>query len=483
MLFQYAVNWWSRPAGGREVLFITVPMIISSGSWAIMNFADRVMLTWYSGNTAGLFSQTGDSSGIAAATAAAAGAGSLYLVIMSLPVGIMMLINAFVAQYHGAGKPHRIGPIVWQGIFFGMILMPLYVLAEPVLTAAFFTMKHDPGLIGLEKCFLHFALYGAGAQISAEAIAAFFIGRGKMRMVMMINIAADVFNILLDSLLIFGHFGLPEMGIGGASLATTICMWFRFLAFLTWMFVVNGRHDRFRVLQGCRINVPLIRRLFRFGLPGGLEYALEATGFSAFIMLMGTISPQTLAATSIAFNLNALCFLPLVGMGLAVMSIVGRYLGENKPELAQRATLTALTLGTVSNGFFVLLFLFFPNQLLYAYMMFGDPEEFAPLHNMTVVILRFMAVYLLFDGINIIFMSAVKGAGDTLYLLIVTLMMTPLLIVLCYLSIKLGFGVYACWTIFTVWICVFAGTFCVRFFRGKWKSMRVIEQDYIAEDV
>jgi len=477
------LHWWSRPAGCRDVLAIAVPMIISSGSWAIMNFADRVMLTWYSENTAELFVNANHSAlsaeVAAAATGAATAASSLYLVITSLPLGIMMLINAFVSQYYGAGKHHRIGPVVWQGVFFGMLLLPIYILLEPIFGSVFSWMKHDAGLIVLEKRFMHFALYGVGAQISAEAIAAFFIGRGKTRTVMSVNIMSDIMNVIIGFTLIFGRFGFPELGTGGAALATTICMWFRFLAFFVLMFLANGRGDQYYVLRGCRLDFPLVKRIFRFGFPGGVEYLFEMTSFSAFIMLMGMLNPQALSATAIAFSLNSLSFLPLIGMGIAVMSIVGRYLGENRPELAQRATLTALTLGLISNTFFVILFLFFPNPLLYAYMMFGDAETFAPLHDMTVIILRFIAVYLLFDGVNIVFMSAIKGAGDTLYLLTITLIMAPILAGTCYLFIWLGFGIYTCWTILTIWTCLYAGFFCLRFFQGKWKTMRVIEHDYI----
>ncbi len=484
MLKNTLSNWWSRPAGCREVLRIAIPMIISSGAWAIMSFADRVMLTWYSENAAALFAESPEitTSAVGSATAAAAAAGSLFFVITSLPFGITMLVNTFVAQYYGAGKHRRIGPIVWQGIFFGMAIAPLYLLAQPLFMAIFQLMGHDPVLVVLEERYLHYALVAVGAQVAGESVAAFFVGRGKTQTVMIVNIAAVSLNILLDYLLIFGKWGLPEMGTGGASLATTICLWLRFFVFFALIFAASGQGDRFGFTSGCRFDFPLMRRLMRFGLPSGLEFFLENAGFGAFILLMGNISAQAMAATSIAFSLNALSFLPLVGMGIAVMSMVGRYLGENKPELAQRATLSALALGTISNGFFVLLYLFFPDQLLYAFLKFGDPVEFAPLRDMTVMILRFVAVYLLFDGVNIIFMAAIKGAGDTMYLLAVTLVMSPILPVACAIALANGGGLSVCWLILTIWICVFAGCFCVRFFRGKWKSMRVIEQDFTAPD-
>ncbi|MCL2623571.1 MAG: MATE family efflux transporter [Planctomycetaceae bacterium] len=472
-------NWWSRPAGYREVLRIAIPMIISAGSWAIMTFSDRVMLTWYSENAAAFPADAAATAGstIGSATAAAAAAGSLVFVVASLPFGIVMLVTAFVAQYYGAGKHHRIGPIVWQGIFFSMAVAPLYLFAKPLFMAVFHGMEHDPALIVQEERYLHYALFGVGAMVGGEAVAAFFIGRGKTQTVMVVNVTTVSLNILLNYLMIFGKWGLPEMGVGGAALATTLCTWLRFFTFFTLIFVASGKRDPFGFVSGCRPDFLLMRRLMRFGLPSGLEFFLENAGFGAFILLMGTISAQAMAATSIAFSLNGLSFLPLIGMGIAVMSMVGRYLGENKPELAQRATLTALTLGTATNAVFVILYLFFPDQLLYAFLKFGDPVEFAPLRDMTVMILRFVAIYLLFDGINIIFMSAIKGAGDTMFLLLLTLIMSPMLPIACALALANGFGLFACWLILTIWICVFAACFCVRFWQGQWKTKRVIEPD------
>ena len=478
---EYLYNWWSRPAGCREVLKIAIPMIISSGAWAIMTFADRVMLTWYSENTAAMFADSANSSAasVGSATAAAAAAGSLVFVVTALPFGIVMLVTTFVAQYFGAGKHQRIGPIVWQGIIFSLAVAPFYLLAKPLFMAVFHGLGHDPVLIVLEERYLHYAIFGVGAQVGGEAAAAFFIGRGKTQTVMAVNVTGISLNIWLNYLLIFGKWGLPEMGVGGAALATTLCTWLRFLNFFTLIFVASGKSDPFGFVSGCRFNLPLMLRLLRFGLPSGLEFFLENAGFGAFILLMGTISAQAMAATSIAFSLNALSFLPLIGMGIAVMSIVGRYLGENKPELAQRATLTALTLGTITNVFFVILYVFFPDQLLYAFLKFGDPVEFAPLRDMAVMILRFIAIYLLFDGVNIIFMSAIKGAGDTMFLLLVTLVMSPMLPIACAVALTCGFGLFTCWLIVTIWICVFAACFCVRFWQGKWKTKRVIEQDVL----
>src|SRR5437763_11932102 len=90
-------SWWSRPAGGREVLRVSAPLVVSSLSWTIMTFVDRVMLNWVSGT----------------AMSAAFTASAAWFAMLSLPLGVCSYTNTFVAQYEGAGQPKQIGRVFW----------------------------------------------------------------------------------------------------------------------------------------------------------------------------------------------------------------------------------------------------------------------------------------------------------------------------------------------------------------------------------
>lgn len=459
---QFLSLWWTSKCGGREVLWIAIPLIISSGSWALMNFADRVFLTWYS----------------PIATGASLSAGSYFFVIVAIPFGIMSLTNAFVSQYYGAGQNHRIGPAVWQGVFLSFLLIPVYILAEPLFASIFTGFGHTLELVEAEKQYLRISIYGVGALVSNEAIQAFFIGRGKMHVVMVVNLIVLLLNVVLDYCWIFGVWGFPEWGIAGAAAATTISIWCKFFLFLAIMCLASGKDDRFHVWRGFKIDTIIMKRLLWFGIPAGLEFVLEHGCFTMFSLLVGNIGKEALAATSIAFSLNALSFMPIIGMGLAVMSLVGNELGRNRPDLASKAALSALVISVVSNLFLMIFYIFFPELLIYAYTIYSNPEDIAPIKDMTIVILRFVALYLMFDGVNLIFMSAIKGAGDTIFLMAATIVMAPILPLSCYVGIKwYGLGLYGCWTIMTIWICVFALIFMVRFWSGRWKTKRVIETE------
>jgi len=97
-------SWWSRPNGGREVLRVAAPLIVSSLSWTILTFIDRMMLNHVSG----------------AAMAAAFSSSVAWFAVAALPLGVVSYANTFVAQYDGARQPARIGRVIWQAIWIAL---------------------------------------------------------------------------------------------------------------------------------------------------------------------------------------------------------------------------------------------------------------------------------------------------------------------------------------------------------------------------
>ena len=155
--------------------------------------------------------------------------------------------------------------------------------------------------------------------------------------------------------------------------------------------------------------------------------------------------------------------------------MVGNAIGEGNPKLAKRSVFSAAAIGMVFTGFFMLLFLLVPGILLSVFAS-KDPASFAPYYKMTENLLRFVAVYLFFDTINIIFCSTLKGAGDTRFVMRVTLNSVPCLVFFSWLGIdRFHLGVYWCWTVLTLYICVMGVIFFIRFMRGKWMSMNLIK--------
>lgn len=458
-MFQTVRRWWDRPCGFREVLVLALPLIISTLSWTLMQFTDRLFLLWYSED----------------AVAAALPAIAVSFTVICFPLGIASYVNTFVAQYYGAGRPERIGVAVWQGVFVSLLAVPPVLATIPLAPWAFAAAGHPPSIAALEVDYYQAVTWGIGGMVMSAALSSFFTGRGDVRTVMLVDTFAAALNVVLDYAWIFGKWGFPEWGISGAAWATVVAMWCRPLIYmLLWL------RPRFRTMYGtiagCRFDRELFGRLLWFGTPNGLQLFVEMGGFTLYLLLIGQLGTKELAATSLAFNVNSLAFMPVYGIGLATATLVGQRLGDNRPDLAARATWSAFELAAGLMAIVGAIYVFAPDWLLAAHAQGMGREEFAQLRETTVILLRFVAFYCLFDAMNIIFASAIKGAGDTRFVLMATLALAAVPFVMAWIGVRFfGYGLYWSWAAVTVWVCLLGVTFWWRFVEGRWRKMRVIE--------
>lgn len=462
MIFKKAIkNRWSREGGYREVLKLAFPLILSTGSWSIQHFVDRMFLTWYSPQ----------------AIAAATPAGILNFTFVCLFIGTATYVNTFVAQYHGAQRHHRIGPAVWQGLYFallaGIVVLGLIPLAGPIFGLA----GHQPAVRKLEVQYFRILCLGAAPVVAGSAVSGFFSGRGKTWTVMWVNFIATGVNIILDYALIFGHWGFPAWGIRGAAWATVASGCVSAAIFLGIMLRPRYR-DRFATLKGWKPEKELFRRLLRFGFPNGVQFMLDMLGFALFIILVGRFGTVPLAATNIAFNINTLAFMPMIGCGMAVSILVGQRLGRGQPKLAARSTWSAFHLTIVYTTVFAFAYLLLPRLFILPFGAQANPEGFVAINHVVRVLLRFVALYCLFDTMNIIMAAAVKGAGDTRFVMTVSVLLSwTVMVIPSYLaSIIFHWGLYAVWGFATAYISLLGIIFLLRFLGGKWQTMRVIEE-------
>jgi len=458
------IKRWQGPGGFAEVLRIATPLVLSTSAHTVQMFIDRMFLTWHSSE----------------AMAAAMPAGITAFVIVSFFMGLVSYANTFVAQYTGAGRPHRVGPAVWQGIYLSLaaaaLVLPMIWSAKHI----FRLMDHGPVVQQYEVTYFRIMCVGVGPVLICSAISCFFTGRGKTWTVFKINLVATILNIVLDYGLILGHFGLPRWGIAGAGWATVTANIIAMLLYIVLFFRKRYRR-RYATWRGSRPDIDLFRRMMRYGLPNGIQFMLDILAFDLFIAFVGRINPVTLAANTMTFSINMLSFLPMMGFGIAVTTMVGQSLGSNKPDLAKRCTWSAfyITFGYMS--LVALGYWFYPEIFLFPFSIRAHPQEFAQIEPLVKNLLHFVALYCIFDTGNIIFAAALKGAGDTRFVMMVLVSFSWTLMVLpCYLAVKFswgaGKGLYVAWGFVTVYVCVVAVVFLARFLQGKWETMRVIEQ-------
>jgi MATE family multidrug resistance protein len=412
--------------------------------------------------------------------AAAMPAGMLHFMMLCLPLGIAGYTNTFVAQYHGAERPGRIGLAIGQGVWVGILTAPVFLATIPLAPFVFRWAGHEPAVARLEVIYYQTLCYDAGAAVMSAALAAFFTGRGRTKVVMSVDMFAALVNVALDYAWVFGRFGFPEMGIAGAAWATVVAQWTKAAIYLALIMAPKYRR-RYGTSALFRIDRPLMIRLLRYGGPNGLQLLVEVAAFSLFILLMGRLGQEAMASTTLAFNVNSIAFVPMLGLGLAVTTMVGQQLGRNRPRLAARATWTALCMALAYMGTMAALYLIVPDWFLAGHAAGTPPEEFARLRDITVVLLRFVAAYCLFDAMCIIFAGALKGAGDTRFILLTNLLTSPLPVLAAWWGIAVGgWGPIGCWWVITLWITAMGWIYLARFLQGRWRSMRVIEPELLS---
>ncbi len=452
-------DWWSRPCGLREVLVIALPLIVSTASWSMTNFVDRLFLFWYSPE----------------AMAAALPAGMLFYTLLCFPIGLAAYLNTFVAQYDGANRPRQIGAVIRKGVLIGVVLIPLYLLAIPFATWAFAVVGHSPEVQRLEVRYFQFLTCGAGASVVAAALSTFFTGRGKTGIVLLVELGSCFLNIVLDGLFIFGVCGEWLEGITGAAVATALSQWYKVLAYciLLWRPAFSGQFGFFNWTQD---EPGLLRRIFKYGSANGVQVLVEVGTFTAFTFLMGSMGTTALTASTLAVDINALTFVPLVGLGTAISTLVGREIGRGSPQRAAVATWTGLTIALCYAGGMGATYFLIPDLFLVAHAMGMEPSQFEEIRALAIVLLRFVAFFCIFDAINLVFVSALKGAGDIRFILIAGVMFSSLLSVLGTVGVWLGWiDVQGIWWTLSAWILVLAVTHWGRFAAGHWRNKRVIE--------
>jgi MATE family multidrug resistance protein len=440
----------------RRILSIALPMVASQASETVMLFGDRFFLSRVS----------------KLHFASAMTGGLTTFSIASLFAGVTGYVNALVAQYYGASREDECAKATVQSIYLSFMAVPFLVLAAILIPRFFSIMGHDPAQVPLESAYARWLLSGSVLLLMRNGLTGFFLGIGRTRVVMIANLAAMVVNVPLNYILIFGKFGLPELGIVGAAIGT---IGGSFTAFVILLAAYLSRRvdDRYATRSTWRFDPVMFRRLLRFGAPAGVEIFLNISAFNVFVQLMHSYGANVAAATTITFNWDIVAFIPMLGLAAATTSVVGQHVGASDPAGARRATLIALRLAFVYSGSMALLFLIGARPLVNVFSSgFSDAGAVSELARR---MLRLVGLYTIADSTQLVFSGALRGAGDTRWVMRVSVALHWVLAAMAVLLIRLlATPPLLMWAFFIGFLITLGVIMTLRFSGGKWMSMRVI---------
>lgn len=408
-------------------------------------------------------------------------AGMLHWTMISLPFGVVTYVNTFTAQYEGAARKDRVAACIWQGLWMAILGGAIICALIPAVCRLIPYNGHPAAVQRLEAEYYSILAMGSIPMLAANVFSAFFAGRGRTFIVMLVNLGAMVCNALLDYVLIFGMGFIPKLGMAGAAWATVLSNVGSCLVFI-WLTRLEARRYGYPFAVQCGWDQGLISRMVLYGLPNGVQMLTDVGAYMVFILMTGVLGEHELAATNLAFNLNSMAFVPMMGMGTAVLTLVGRRVGEGRPELAVRTTWLAMATSGLYMLFFCILYVGIPSLLLAPYAYFATrsdrPQEFAAIQPIVIVLLRYVAVYSIFDAMLIVFGNAIRGAGDVRYSLIVTTLVAWIVMAIPCVLIATVYpapGVNGCWAAATASIVISGILMLLRFRKGYWREMKVIE--------
>lgn len=443
---------------------MAAPIIVSMASFTLMQFCDRVFLARHG----------------SVSLRASLPAGILAFTLTSFFQALAGYSGTFVAQYHGSGRKKECSRATAQGLWLGLLTWPLGLALIPVGFWLLSAAGHPADVLEAEKTYLGILMVGCGFWSLTNALSGFFSGRGDTRTPMVASLVANLANIALDYALIFGHWGFPALGIAGAAVATVISSAMG-LVFLAAIYVGGRFSEEYGTLkEGLRFNWTLMAPLLRFGAPAALQTLQDVGAFAFFVVLLGRLPEAEIAASNIAFSINNVAFMPLLGLGMAATIVVGQYQGARKATVAARAGMTTMKMAWFYMIVIALSFLLFPR--LYFSLFTGDAEGMVPLDSVLGegrYLLWMMALWGMLDAINLVVGGALKGAGDTRFVLLATALATWVVWIPGEIILLLWFdaGLIASWLWMTFYVFILAGVSWLRFQRGQWKTIEMIRNE------
>jgi putative MATE family efflux protein len=391
-----------------------------------------------------------------------------FAVVFSLS-GIGIGVQTLTSRRYGEGHLLQCGNVLNAGLLLALIGgIPFVVASARIATVVSPLLSTDPGVVSLGATYLRYRFLAAISLFLNQVYGGFFNGIGDTKRQMTSAILITTANILLDYLLIFGHWGFPQMGIAGAAIASVIATG---IGTVYYVMVSLSRSYRslYRTYRHPALAIPWLLPIFRLSLPVIGQRFIANGSFFAFFSIVSRIGTLELAASNVIRSVLGLSIMPAIGIGVAAATLVGQNLGGKNPEEAEGFGWEATKLAAYMMVGIGLLFVAFPKEIFSIYTT--DTAVIA----LGCLPLAMLGVIQAFAGVALVIGQALQGAGNTRYVMLVELGVCSLLYLpLAYLlGLHLGLGIVGAWSgEFAYWLTL-AFLLGWKFKRGTWKKIRV----------
>jgi len=445
-------DWQFNPQTLSVLLQMALPMVVSQGAFALMIFTDR----WFMAQISPTH------------MAAALGGGVAWYFSISLPNGILAYATALVAQYMGAGEDGKCSKVITQGLILSVACMPIFFVLAFIGKGMFAAMEHDPAQVVEEETYYVIMTLAGSLMMARTCLSCFFSGIGQTRTVMICDVAGVLFNIPLTWMLVFGQLGLPALGIAGAAFGSVASMVFTMTLYLAF-YLAKDKREKFFIGDSLVFDAGISRRYIRLGFPSGMEMFLNIAAFNLFLLMFQSYGIPEAASATIVFNWDILSFVPLLGLNIAIMSMIGRFVGAGDMTKTNEVTSAGCILGIGYSTFLFIFFILFRNQLVEIFIFYEDQAE--EIRSLARFMMIGLSCYVLLEGILQVASGVLRGAGDTRWIMFASVSLHWAMLVAQFFIIKvLDFGPRVSWMGFVLMILGICAVFVSRLRSNKWRD-------------
>lgn len=440
------------------MMAIAFPMVISQACDTIMIFTDRLFLSKQS----------------IVDMNAVMGGGLTVFMMMCFFIGLSGYSTALVGQYLGANQKNYCSRVTSQAFIISFLAYIPIILMAPLAYKLFSVMNISAEQMKPQIAYFNILLWAVIINLLRHNLSCFFSGIGKTGVVMLASCVAMIVNVGASYVLIFGKFGFPALGINGAAYGTILGSFCSFLILIISYFSKEIALE-FNVKESFVFHQEIFFKLWRFGFPSGLEFLLNILAFNITVLLFHAQGLVTATAATIVFNWDLVSFVPLIGIEIAVMSLVGRSMGERNVDMAHRSTMAGLKMGMIYSSGILFAFIFFPQGLVNMFRPQQDVYIFNQALPLAISMVQLASIYVLIEALFVVFIGALRGAGDTFWAMMISVSLHWIIVVALYVMFYIfKYPPLLGWAVMVGLFFLFSFIVLWRYLSGAWKKINVI---------
>ncbi|NOT01339.1 MAG: MATE family efflux transporter [Phycisphaerales bacterium] len=377
----------------RDVVKLSIPIVVANSCRMVMDVTDFFLI-----------SRTNDTDAMAAILPAQ----MIVWAYIVIGMGTLTILTTLASQSLGRGDRATCSAYAWQGLYLSGAFWIIGAAVWPLFPTLFALAHHEPRIEALENEYARICFWTVGTTIAATALSSYFNGIHRPHITMYTALEGVVVNGVVSYVLIFGKLGMPAMGIAGAAWGTVVGSAYR-MARLWIAFCSERTHREFASRDTWRPDWGKMKNVLRVGGPSGLQWLSDVAVWAIFtVVLVGSYFGKThQLATNAAWQYLRISFLPCLGVGMAISSLVGRSIGARDPDHAVRVTRIGTLCILAYMGAMSVVYFVARVPLL---GWFSTDAEVIRIGSAVIIC---AAVFQVFDALGIGYNSALRGAGDT----------------------------------------------------------------------